>query len=99
MARHVTGTSNTAFEYEHHKNGSVNDSDMYNSLMTFVRVDSCEVEWGLFKNVTPDVPPMRPECLTSNKTSYRLISSGASKIHMAELLMRKELSMGKSRLE
>ncbi|KAI1136929.1 hypothetical protein F5Y05DRAFT_419845, partial [Hypoxylon sp. FL0543] len=66
--------------------GGIDDIDRFqlNSSTTFVYVEGCEVEWGLYRHVTPDVPPKKPGCLTPME-SYRLIPYGAAKIHMAEL--------------
>ncbi|KOS17010.1 hypothetical protein ESCO_005840 [Escovopsis weberi] len=51
----------------------------------YITVQGCEIAgWGLYRGVTPDVPPAARRCVGARKT-YRLIPYGAAKVHMSEL--------------
>lgn len=54
------------------------------ALKSYVTVEGCEIEWGLYKGATPDVPPASRKCIKERKL-YRLVPYGKAKVHMSEL--------------
>ncbi|KAF5137283.1 hypothetical protein E5D57_001061 [Metarhizium anisopliae] len=58
----------------------------YGQPPNYVTVDGCEIEWGLYMDTIPDLPPPLADrkCIGDKKT-YRLIPYGAAKVHMSDL--------------
>ncbi|KAH8812104.1 hypothetical protein F5884DRAFT_302928 [Xylogone sp. PMI_703] len=50
----------------------------------YIRVQGCQIAWGLYLDVTPDSVPFNPECI-GQKSSYKLVPYGTTKVHMSEL--------------
>ncbi|ORX39179.1 putative exported protein [Kockovaella imperatae] len=53
------------------------------SKTTYMNVKGCEIEWPLYLDCTPDVPPKDPKRIGRVK-EYRLIPYGSAKLHMSE---------------
>ena len=51
---------------------------------TYMTVKGREIEWPLYLDATPDVPPKNPKA-TGEVKEYRLIPYGAAKLHMSEI--------------
>lgn len=49
-----------------------------------VSVQGCEIAWGLYMGVTPDLPPPSRKCI-SGRATYKLIPYGAAKVHMSDI--------------
>ena len=54
------------------------------SAPTWISVKGREIQWPLYLNYTPDLPPKHPKC-TGEVKEYRLIPYGGAKLHMSEL--------------
>lgn len=52
----------------------------------YMLVQGCQIDWPLFKNVTPGVPPPPHDRVCLDKPrQFRLVPYGSAKLHMAEL--------------
>ncbi|KAG8418788.1 hypothetical protein J3459_012057 [Metarhizium acridum] len=58
----------------------------YGQPPNYVTVDGCEINWNLYMDTIPDLPPALADrkCIGEKKT-YRLIPYGAAKVHMSDL--------------